>query len=266
MDRNNTRLLVLTRVWGGERAARRRARRRGKTSCTIRCYLHLYLHLHLHIQLHLHLHLLTMRDQAGRGSLEISSALVDFLEKNINEDGKENVRLFCDGCGGQNKNNTVVHALMNFLEKRSHTTHIQNITLYFPVRGHTFLPAEFLEGVLECLQNVWYGKSVRPRLVYKGYKNLTNLQKAILVKGQTFLRSNEEVTAVTLLKRGFSSKKAREFILQVVPLQHSISQPKKKDVDSLLKELFGEAWRECEAFPQRQWYVDIIDSRTNDKL
>ncbi|KAG8248482.1 hypothetical protein J6590_039662 [Homalodisca vitripennis] len=28
MDRNNTRLLVLTRVWGGERAARRRARRR----------------------------------------------------------------------------------------------------------------------------------------------------------------------------------------------------------------------------------------------
>ncbi|KAG8301814.1 hypothetical protein J6590_044626 [Homalodisca vitripennis] len=42
MDRNNTRLLVLTRVWGGERAARRRARRRGKTSCTIRCYLHLY--------------------------------------------------------------------------------------------------------------------------------------------------------------------------------------------------------------------------------
>ncbi|KAG8281615.1 hypothetical protein J6590_055337 [Homalodisca vitripennis] len=109
-------------------------------------------------------------------------------------------------------------------------------------------------GTVRVLGQDWFIKDAKSLATV--YKNLTNTssfkrieicnkntdtpnQTRILVQGQTFLRFNEEVTAVTLLKRGFSSKKGREFILQVAPLP----------------------WRECETCPQRQWYVDIIDSQ-----
>lgn len=78
---------------------------------------------------------------AGRGSSEVSSALLDFLFKIVDNTGKKELRLFCDGCGGQNKNNIVLHSLMYLLSHNSKST-INKITIHFPVRGHSFLPAE----------------------------------------------------------------------------------------------------------------------------
>lgn len=55
--------------------------------------------------------------QANRGSVEIVGGLVhylnthkDFWAKNITK-----VRMFCDSCGGQNKNWRVIHALAHWL-------------------------------------------------------------------------------------------------------------------------------------------------------
>ncbi|KAG8334467.1 hypothetical protein J6590_089745 [Homalodisca vitripennis] len=89
-----------------------------------------------------------------------------------------------------------------------------------------------------------------------------------MVRGHTFLPADRVFGRVERELKKHVTIQSKEEYLNVYRMfgTHSISQPKKKDVDSLLKELFGEAWRECEAFPQRQWYVDIIDSRTNDKL
>ena len=81
-------------------------------------------------------------NEAGRGSIEVSSALCDFLEKLEFSPQTDNLRLFADGCGGQNKNVHIVHALACYLR-------LKRITLFFPVRGHSFLPAARVFGVIE---------------------------------------------------------------------------------------------------------------------
>nr|CAI5853614.1 unnamed protein product [Callosobruchus analis] len=53
-----------------------------------------------------------MKNQAGRGATEISSALLDFLQKTNFAPDIHTLRLFCDGCGGQNKNSCTIHMLM----------------------------------------------------------------------------------------------------------------------------------------------------------
>lgn len=52
--------------------------------------------------------------QAVRGSTEVGSALLNFLSTYIFEELITNIRLFCDGCTGQNKNNHILHSLMYF--------------------------------------------------------------------------------------------------------------------------------------------------------
>nr|CAI5850146.1 unnamed protein product [Callosobruchus analis] len=50
-------------------------------------------------------------NKAGRGAEEISSALTNFLQKSEFISSIVTIRLFADGCAGQNKNQHVVHAL-----------------------------------------------------------------------------------------------------------------------------------------------------------
>lgn len=87
-------------------------------------------------------------DQASRGSTEIGSALLHHL-RNLNLD--ENVRklfLFCDGCAGQNRNAHIVHTLCYWLTNES-PEFISEIQVTFPVRGHSFLPADRAFGRAE---------------------------------------------------------------------------------------------------------------------
>lgn len=85
-------------------------------------------------------------DQSGRGSKEVSSALFNYL-KNIDLTDVKTIRLFCDGCGAQNKNNIVVQTLLYFLG--THTCSVEEIQITFPVRGHSFLPADRVFGRVE---------------------------------------------------------------------------------------------------------------------
>lgn len=88
-------------------------------------------------------------EQAGKGSVEVSSALIEHLNSmNISVNVKT-IRLFCDGCGAQNKNNYVLHSLMHFLLKTE--SKVETIQLIFPVRGHSFLPADRVFGRIEKL-------------------------------------------------------------------------------------------------------------------
>lgn len=84
--------------------------------------------------------------EARRGANEVSSALVNFLS-NQNLDSVTKLNLFSDRCKGQNK-------------KQSHPPHadvlilpnapsLKTIVIYFPVRGHSFLPTNRMFGRLE---------------------------------------------------------------------------------------------------------------------
>lgn len=85
-------------------------------------------------------------DQAGKGSVEVSSALFAHL-KTADFEGKNILRLFCDGCVSQNKNNIVLRTLIHFLQTTEVT--ITKIIVIFPVRGHSFLPADRVFGRAE---------------------------------------------------------------------------------------------------------------------
>ncbi|XP_046674708.1 uncharacterized protein LOC124363504 [Homalodisca vitripennis] len=58
------------------------------------------------------------------------------------------VKLFSDGCGGQNKNTTVVGMIAHWLLKDA-PKHVTKVVLLFPVVGHSFIPPDRVFGVLE---------------------------------------------------------------------------------------------------------------------
>lgn len=56
--------------------------------------------------------------------------------------------LFCDGCSGHNRNAHIVHTLCYWLTNES-PEFISEIQVAFPVRGHSFLPADRAFGRAE---------------------------------------------------------------------------------------------------------------------
>ncbi|KAK4882697.1 hypothetical protein RN001_006016 [Aquatica leii] len=86
-------------------------------------------------------------DLAGRGATQIGSALLQHLE-NLNYKDINLIRLFCDGCGGQNKNSHIIHTLMYWLKNKA-PENVVEIIITFPVRGHIFLPADRSFGRVE---------------------------------------------------------------------------------------------------------------------
>ncbi len=83
--------------------------------------------------------------EMGRGSNEIVSCLYHFLRHNLPA-GIRKVRLFSDSCAGQNKNRNMLAMLQSYSIEG-------NITFeyYFPIRGHSYLPADRAFGRVEKL-------------------------------------------------------------------------------------------------------------------
>ena len=69
-----------------------------------------------------------------RGSDEVVSCPHDFLSKLPSS--VTSLRLYSDGCGGQNKNATVMHYLFSLVA----TVKFRHIRHSFPVTGHSYLP------------------------------------------------------------------------------------------------------------------------------
>ena len=69
-----------------------------------------------------------------RGSDEVVPCLHDFLSKLPSS--VTSLRLYSDGCGGQNKNATVMHYLLSLVA----TVKFRHIRHLFPVTGHSHLP------------------------------------------------------------------------------------------------------------------------------
>lgn len=116
-----------------------------------------------------------LEHEAGRGVVEISSALTDFLKKTDFDTDTKHLRLFSDGCGGQNKNSHMVHALILWLFNDAPKT-IETVTMVFPVRGHSFMPADRIFGQIELqLRSHPYMKS--PDKYYEIYSKKGDVRK-----------------------------------------------------------------------------------------
>lgn len=81
-----------------------------------------------------------LESESGRWSNEIVSALFNFLkskECNIVQRKYAKLSLFTDSCPGQNKNHTLLLALLMYVN--SGTCPFKTITITFPVRGHSYM-------------------------------------------------------------------------------------------------------------------------------
>lgn len=242
-------------------------------------------------------------DQSGRGATEIGSALFDYL-KSLDLTGITQIRLFCDGCGGQNKNSHVIHMLMFWLLNYS-PENIFEIIITYPVRGHSFLPADRVFGRMEKI----FRK--KPTIIskeeYIGYYSQVGSVKVLGQDWQIFNIKElqnyfNKISGISDLKR-ISLKKTRNqktgeikismacfqhyryeaqsevsksvykrgktlsnFLLSEVQLRDSIPQKKIQSVRQLMEKQFGKEW---ETDPNFEWYRKLLGKdrgRNNEEI
>ncbi|KAF2881630.1 hypothetical protein ILUMI_24542 [Ignelater luminosus] len=148
--------------------------------------------------------------------------------------------IFSDGCAGQNKNSSIVHMLMTWLHNEAPPI-IKNITLYFPVRGHSYMAADRVFGRVEKLIRS-HSVVKNPEKYYELYSTIALVRKlgiseakkivtikrpekkTVVVKTEIFYRNdNLGQKLVSLLKKG---KKLDNIKFPEVNLVHEIKHKK----------------------------------------
>lgn len=75
--------------------------------------------------------------EGKKGPNEVCSFLMDYLDNEAPVEAEE-LHLYSDNCGGQNKN----HALSRLLCALTDTGRFKTIKHYYPVKGHSYLPCD----------------------------------------------------------------------------------------------------------------------------
>lgn len=237
-------------------------------------------------------------DEYAKASNQIVSAVHHRLQSS-ELNGVTIVKLFSDGCGGQNKNTAMVGMISYWLLTEAPKC-VKKVLLYFPIVGHSFIPPDRVFGILER-----DFKSVSEIISPDEYIKLINKHCTVVHLGQecpvkdwkqgieethkvttqwhfkfqkskkiAFSRSKDgkkilvqgEPTYVfeggkrrSLLKRG---KALTKTCVPEVPRGNDIKPSKKKDVLYLLNLHFGKMWSDN---PKLQYYRPILDF-SNDQL
>lgn len=87
-----------------------------------------------------------LESDLGKGSNEVISALDHFFKKviqpRIARRRYKMIKLFSDCCPAQNKNSTMLGYLLRKMEDPTVYKFVRDIEYVFPIRGHSFLPAD----------------------------------------------------------------------------------------------------------------------------
>lgn len=237
-------------------------------------------------------------DWASRGSTEIGSALLNYLDL-LDYDGINLIRLFCDGCAGQNKNSHIIHTLIYWL--RRSPQHVTEITLTFPVRGHSFMAAdrsfgrvekilrknpvitskdEYIKiynevGTTKTLGKDWQIYDIKGlENIYKKVAGISDTKRISLKKIRKANQSTTEIKVTTynhyrfqsgtevghsLLKKG---KQDDQVPLNQVKYKHCLPDKKKKSLRHLMQENFGNNW---ESRADLIWYKNLLKPVSSDE-
>lgn len=76
---------------------------------------------------------------------EVVSFIDDYIKTELNDKNIEELSLFADNCGGQNKNHALVRYCMALVE----TGKFKKVDQYYPLRGHSFLPCDRAFGTIK---------------------------------------------------------------------------------------------------------------------
>lgn len=235
--------------------------------------------------------------QAKRGSTEIGSALLHHL-RTLDLADCDTIRLFCDGCAGQNKNSYIMHILAYWLLESPAS--IRSIIIHFPVRGHSYLPADRAFGRVEKLlkkKNVittideyndvygqvgnvnilgkdWFLCNIKKiadelyhkipsiknckRIELKKFTTKKNATTTIKYKTSEFYRFVVESASYTSMVKRGKSEK--NFRLEQQALGNEITKEKKQNVQQLLEKQFDnkEKGLKWEELPELAFFKNII--------
>lgn len=232
-----------------------------------------------------------LEHQAGRGATEVGSALYDFLKKTEFPESVKELTLFSDGCGGQNKNSHIVHMLMVWLHKHAPET-LKSIRMIFPVRGHSYLPADRIfgrceklirshstikspekyyelyskVGLVRKLGTEWEICDIKSALcVFKKLEAISQVKRIFIrrtsnhrvaVKTEMFYRNDDESTKYqTLIKK---NKRIDNVNFPTLPLHHKIKGKKLKSLHNLLEQFSSENWRDDK---ELQWLIPVFPEK-----
>lgn len=82
--------------------------------------------------------------EAKKGANDVCSMLLQYIEETVPAEVTE-LHCFCDGCAGQNKNHTVLRFFLTLAARKR----FNKIFLYFPERGHSYLPCDRDFGLIK---------------------------------------------------------------------------------------------------------------------
>ena len=231
-----------------------------------------------------------------KGSNEIVSCVYDRLRNTQFPDNIKTIRLFADGCGGQNKNQVMIGMLSIWLKNEA-PKHVKNIVLIFPIPGHSFMPPDRIFGRIEkvtrkretiitpdeyfdIFEN--FGTVIKPKSFFDWKKLVTSIFKPpgfwhfkfSRTKRFLIIRRNSAVTIQgepsyytdigepkSVCKRG----KAIPTLIEAEVLHLGIPPKPAKvlDVEKLLKKHYGEDWK---SIPELKFYDSIIQVRKDDVM
>lgn len=234
-----------------------------------------------------------------KGSNEIASCVFDTLQS-LDMSAFNTVRLVCDGCGGQNKNSTMVAMCCYWFSLAPRN--IKKIELTFPVTGHSFLPPDrvfaFTEKAIKKMEvivtpeeymnvmkskatikslrdvQIFYWKEAKDEVmkpVSNWHFKIQSCKRVFLTKGKTnsdSILAQGETTyrnllgvPKSLMKRG---KTIRQLKLEVVPInQVAMKEEKLRNVRDLLRKHYGDNWK---ALNNLKFYMDILDDPREDTV
>ena len=109
---------------------------------------------------------------AKKGPNEVASFLFHFINNYLNDD-VEQLHIFCDSAGGQNKNFTIIRLIHYVTRNRIHG--LKEITTTFPIRGHSYMECDKDVKLLNLKSRMKTPKDLR-KLSFKN-----NSSKAIAI-------------------------------------------------------------------------------------
>lgn len=209
-----------------------------------------------------------------KGSNEISSCVHHQLCNTVFPTNVHTIRIFADGCGGQNKNQTMLGMLSKWLKDEA-PMQINTVKVIFPVPGHSYIPPDRVFGRIEkvvrrrevivdpdeyigIFEN--YGTVVRPQGFFDWKKSVCEVLKPpanwhfkfaptkrfILHKNKT-VSIQGETTYITDIGASKSVCRKGKNISQMVPAPITLGVTPKPakvtDVMNLIGKHYGDGWQ-----------------------
>lgn len=231
-------------------------------------------------------------NEFSKGSNEIASCVYDTLQI-TDVSAYEKIQLMADGCGGQNKNSTLLAMAITWLFRAP--KNIKSIEVIFPVTGHSYIPPDRVFGLIEketkkreiillpedyreifshyatvkrlgvdCQDLNW--KEAKDNILkppsnwhfqFQNCKRflLIRTPTNVLVQGEAYYKSCLG-TPKSICKRG---KTIAGIQPSVILKRNTLKKEKKDDVNMLLSKHYGEDWRNNETL-QFEFYKTVLDN------